>query len=653
MRWISHIALVMALALPACGPDTTDGSNNDPATRATQRLLVEFDQYVVFPSSILTFRMKGSDRMVPHTAEVLFEGADQSGRAISHLATVTATTEPLPRTSDDQGDVLVRVRVADGLWQELSPNPTATYEGAIEVTLIDEIGAVASGRLEGMSLTFNADATPTVQGVPGGQYFPNQKVSVTGANFLRPEEGTTYATVSGVFTYEDTELGERTIQGRRVAVQWTGSRTTGDFHIDPEVFGVRPGTFTGSLTFANELTNQQSFPGNAQPELSFWQQQPFLAALNPPEGSRGQRIIFEGRGFVPAAEGGVSMIFEFDGVFQYDSGETLPLEGADALLRVPDRVISDTEAEMAVWYEIVEEGLVGLGANPGVFEGAITPIFQDELGDYEGIEWQGTFRVAPTKQVVYLKYLPGFSKGLEKYGLQNVEFEIRRRILEVANRDYAEVNVEFVDRPPTEFLEYATVELGGPDPTGGGKFGYDNTCNVTEQKCKDTKNLFLGDYLGGVNANSQDQFNTPYGGIFIESFDFFSPTLNPDSQDTSPEFDRVLEHFMPALGGEPVKGTEYPGGLRDELIDEAIHLVGSVIGNTCTHEVGHSLGLAFFPQDLLRPGQDFHNKIPGDNYIMDPGSARPFEERAELPGFGPPRFNDRNLEYLKDILPLP
>ncbi|MDX1745676.1 MAG: hypothetical protein R3324_07040, partial [Halobacteriales archaeon] len=307
-----------------------------------------------------------------------------------------------------------------------------------------------------------------------------------------------------------------------------------------------------------------------------------------------------------------------------------------------------------VWYEITEENtLEGLGAQPGVFEGTITPTFQDRYGEYLGVEYQGEFRINPTKQMVYVKYLPGFSKGLEKYGLSNVELDIRRRILEVTNRDYADMNVEFVDSPPTEFLDYATIEIGGPDPTGGGKFGYDNTCNVQSQKCKDTKNLFLGDYLGGINVNSQDEFNTPFGGVFIESFDFFSPTLNEDNADASPEFDRILSPFMPALGGTPVRGTEFPGGERDEQIREAVHMVGSVIGNTCTHEIGHSLGLSFFPRDLISPGEAFHNKIPCTDCIMDPGSERPFEERGEIAGQGPAVFNDRNREYLLDILPLP
>ena len=655
MRVFWHIALLFTLGFPAgCGQGNNGTVEEEPG-RVVQKLLIEFDQAVIFPSSILTFRMKGSDRMVPGVAEVMLEGQTDTGADFTFTGTVQSDPQKgFPRSEGDQGDVLVQLRVEDGLWNQLSPTPTAGFIGAIEVRLIDEIGPVAEGRLEGMTLNFRADATPNVVAVPGGAYYPNESIQVQGDNFLRPEEGATYAIVDGTFTYDDTSLGTRNVSGGRVLVAWTGSRTTGAFHVAPDVFGVRPGTFEGSLTFVNELRTLQSFPGNSQPSFIATVQQPFLAALDPPAGSRGQRVTFQGRGFIPASEDGTtSMIFEFDGIFTYDGGGELDVSGAMALPRVPDAVLSDELAEMSVWYEIQDGRLYGLGANPGTFEGTITPVFQDQFGDYRGLEWQGTFRVLPTKQMVHIKYLPGFSKGLEKYGLQNVEFEIRQRILEVTNRDYDGINVEFVERPPTDFLEYATIEIGGPDPTGGGKFGYDNTCNVTAQKCKDTNNLFLGDYLGGVNANSASEYETPYGGVFIESFDYFSKKLNPDSADGSAEFDRIIGPFMPELDGEPVKGTEYPGGPRTEQIDEAIHMVGSVIGNTCTHEVGHSLGLAFFPQDLIRPGESFHNKIPGENYIMDSGSERPFEERGEINGMGPAKFNERNGTYLKDILPLP
>ena len=67
-----------------------------------------------------------------------------------------------------------------------------------------------------------------------------RNIVVTGDNFLRPEEGNSWARVTGTFTHEDTELGTKEFNGERVAIRWAGSRTTGEFHIDPGVFGVLP-----------------------------------------------------------------------------------------------------------------------------------------------------------------------------------------------------------------------------------------------------------------------------------------------------------------------------------------------------------------------------------------------------------------------------
>jgi len=648
------LALIASLAISGCAGDgcnAGDGDGGPSNDRVVQHLPVDFDQHTVYPSSVLTFRMKGSDRMVPGGAQVLFQGEHGTGKKVDLQIPVIPEEDGFPRVDGDQGDVLVKLPVEQKLWDAIGPSPNAVYDGTIEIHLVDEIGELAEGRLGGVHLEFQTDATPTVSTVPSGQYYVNQTIDVTGENFLQPEEGTVYGVVDGTMTYPDDAT--KPISGAKVPLTYVG-RTKAKFPIDARVFGVRIGSFSGSVHFESELRTGQTFDGNAQDSLEVDLQQTFLAALDPSSGSRGQKIELQGRGFVPTDdEAGLGMILQFDGTFQADAGGEPVEVKSPAFDRAPDHVSSDERAELAVWYEIVDGGLEGLGANPGTFTGTITPVLFDRNSEQVGVAWEGTFRVQPTKQVVYTKYLPGFSKGLEKYGLQNVEFDIRKRILEVTNRDYAEFNVEFVDEPPTDFIDYATIEVGGPDPTGGNKFGYDNTCNVQADRCKDTDNLYLSDYLGGINANSASTFNTPFGGVFIESFDFFSPTLNPDSPAGSSEFDAIMSPFMPGLGGSPVKGTEWPDGPRHDAIALAIHMVGSVIGNTCSHEVGHSLGLSFFPEDRIHPTNAFHNKIPCENCMMDPGSERPFEERAEIDGKGPATFNDRNTAYLKEILPLP
>ena len=76
----------------------------------------------------------------------------------------------------------------------------------------------------------------------------------------------------------------------------------------------------------------------------------------------------------------------------------------------------------------------------------------------------------------------------------------------------------------------------------------------------------------------------------------------------------------------------------------AYQIPGNLIGNTVTHEVGHSLGLTSID------GQ-FHNVGDNDGWIMDAGIYRPFAERAELDGTLPATFSPFNRAYLEAVLP--
>jgi hypothetical protein len=80
---------------------------------------------------------------------------------------------------------------------------------------------------------------------------------------------------------------------------------------------------------------------------------------------------------------------------------------------------------------------------------------------------------------------------------------------------------------------------------------------------------------------------------------------------------------------------------------------GNLIANTITHEIGHSLGLAYFPEDERGPTDMFHNMGDNDGWIMDSGSYRAFEERAELDGATGPVWSPSNRDYLLRILPQP
>lgn len=639
------LSFVVAAAPFGCVESPPPKSNT--SERAPKVVEVEFDRRMILETSVLSFEMRGTERVVPKTARV-----ELSGEGGSYPEFEQFFAGELERDSD-VGPVTVRLPVDRALWSDFDPADGDRFTGKITVELYDELGMVATGTISSVEWTFRRNLTPSVEKLEVGETYVNESVVVEGSGFLRPDEGETVALVRS---------GERrrpggssdALAGERLTLRWSGDRTRARLPIDPAVFGVEEGSFDATLSFENQLRNGDRHGGEGEREVSGTIRESYIATLNPEQGSRGQKITVEGRGFVPTdEEAGYGMFFRFDGEFspQDDGESTRSFTGADAIERVPDRVVSETTAEQAIWYEVEDRQLTGLGATPGTFHGKIVPVLYDSEGRYRGIPWEGLFRVLPTKQVVYLKYLPAFSTALEEFGLRNVEREIRDRVLEVVRRDYAPYHVEFREDEPTDFLQYATVELGGPDPTGTRAFGYDNSFNDV---AKDTGNLYLADYLGGVNASAAEEFNNPYGGIFLSSFAFFSEELNPGNPNASVQFDRILEPFMPELGGEPVRGTEWPNGPRVDAIARAVRMVGSVIGNTVTHEVGHSMGMTFVPGDFDQPQNIFHNQSHTTGpYIMDAGRERPFAERAELDGAESPRFNPNNREYLERILPKP
>jgi hypothetical protein len=150
--------------------------------------------------------------------------------------------------------------------------------------------------------------------------------------------------------------------------------------------------------------------------------------------------------------------------------------------------------------------------------------------------------------------------------------------------------------------------------------------------------------------------------VFVESLFGFSEhpgDLAAKIDGSSPLFDDVFDPFRPDRGGRPVLSSDVIGGIpslssggecpadgeRPRQIACAVWVLGSMVGTTMTHEIGHSLGLA-------NPGgEGFHNPNDQPNRLMDAGGARTFEERAELAGQGPALFCDDEYTYLREILP--
>ncbi len=635
--FVAALITAVTLGLWSC-------SSEEEELQFERALFLEVDQEVVVPTSVVRVVLGGTDRMEENRATIAFDG-EVGERSTKVEFEVDAVRD------GEVGDLYVDLPATDLLWPQLEPNHGEWFRGSLEVSLSDDIGRAMRGHLENFSLRFLVEMRPDLELDAPSQIFANATIEVEGSGILRPEEGETVAVVEGGQLSAD--AGHVVdFSGQILPVDWVGRRDRGALRFDPAIIGVHPGALEATVRFENRFSDGTVLEASSgEFGIDSRMDVTFIATMSPQSASRGQLVYLEGRGFVPGGGQAYGMVLRFEGTFT-PADTSLPaqdFQGSAALERTPFEVRSDELIAQEVWYSVEGRSLEGLGATPGRFEGSITPMVYDAHGEVYGVAWEGQFDVLPTKQVVYLKYLPAFSVALDRYGLANVERQIRDRILEVVNRDYSGVNVEFVEEPPEDFVAYATVELGGPDPTGGSSFGFDNTYH---DQPKDTGNLYIDDYLGGINHQTGEAFNNPYGGVFVESFANFSPTLHPEMGHASDNFDRLFGPFMPELGGDRVRATEWPNGERADEIAEAIQAFGSVVANTVSHEMGHALGMAHFPNDWESPGHRFHN-LDAEGCIMDAGVDRSFEQRAEIEGYGPAEFSPRNQQYLEQILPLP
>jgi hypothetical protein len=495
---------------------------------------------------------------------------------------------------------------------------------------------------------------PALDAVVGGTHYVNDAIQLTGDGFLLgTTEGTTHALVSGCFLPASAAAGSAcatagvTVTDVDIAAQpatpW--DRNNAVFPFSPEIGGIHPGLFTGSVRLQNVLADGSTTEAGSR-NLTVKITQPMVDSITPTTASLGQIVQVTGGGFIGAAGDEVTLL-HLVGSFKAANGTSLPVD-----LKLVPEFLDGNHAR----YVLDEADALGksidLRRAAGTFTGSLSPIVRKGTEEEIGLPATVKLTVAPVKQVVYVRFLASYVQSLRLFGLSAADPQVRKRVFEVAARDYGGVNIDFRDAPPTDFALYSQVDIAGPDPNDLGLLGYDNTPG------KDVGNQRLFDRLGGVNATTQSDGYPGFGGVFTEQFLGFSahpgPQIDKLPVDGS-QFDQVFDPLRPDQGGFAVNlaeaarvhltdGSSCPASDRDGQVGCAIFVLGNLIGTTLTHEVGHSLGLADPTGDL------FHD--PGDepNRLMDSGDARPFEERAEL-GAGPAVFCDDEFVYLTTVLP--
>ncbi|MFT7580667.1 MAG: hypothetical protein ACI9MR_002340 [Myxococcota bacterium] len=512
------------------------------------------------------------------------------------------------------------------------------FIGTVNVIRAPVVNAEVDVATIDVNLSVARVLTPILDDVSPRALWVGEEVTLSGGNFLHPSEGFSLLQLDGVITTTSPPRSIQ-VQGLQVPVEPPNPerRDTSRFVLTPDVLGIVPGQFSGQLTVVNTTHSDMRTSSASLDVGDMALERPLVESMSPLMASRGQRVTLTGRGFTPP-DGLLqsAMVLVLDGQFTAASGGLQDLTGANAITLVPSEFNGNTEVQTVVRVDLDTDGKpTGLGLIPGTFVGTVYPLVLFGADTTRGQALPVTFEVLPQVQIVYLKLLPGFDQALTEFGLLTQRDRIKTRVLEVLERDYAGVSIRFTFEVPLEFAEYSVVEIAGRDPNGSGLFGLDNTTG------KDTGNVRFDDVIGGYNAETNADGFAAYGGVFPG--EFLQLSVRAGNNDlASPRFDDIFGPVSPALGGTPAG----PDDGQDTVVAEAVRVFGSLLGNTVSHEIGHSLGLASVVGE-------FHNIGDNPGWIMDRGGFRPFAERGEVDGQGPAIFSPANQRYLQEILPLP
>ncbi len=492
------------------------------------------------------------------------------------------------------------------------------------------------------SLDVRATLPLALDSGPSGTVHFEDVVVLHGAGFTTATEGPVTAHVVGDFTpagggatpvdvvlpVEMADLGGR---DRGVLVLTTALAGS----------GLRTGTLRGTLALESTLASGEarSAPAVAL-DLDFVA--PELFAFDPPVASVGRIVSVRGAGFL--GRGGETTLLRVDGTFTPEGGVARPFR-----MELVPAWTSGAEVGLVL------EGRTSMGqlvlalfdAQRGVLAGTATAVALRGTDELDGTATPFMLTLGAPRQVVLLRFLPGWYDSLGHLGLAAAQAQVIEGIAARVEALYAGHAVEVRTSAVTDYAAngYAVVEIGGPDPNGSGLFGYDNSAG------KDVGNLRLFDRIGGANAETQADGFPGFGGVFVESMLWWSshPELGSPRPTGAPDPEPLFDEVFDPVRAEPATYDEamgIGGAARVAAVARAIRALGNLVGETTAHELGHSLGLA---QPYGDPTA-YHDAGDGEGCLMDSGFARPLGERMAEPGFAASHFCYDEPEYLSEIL---
>jgi hypothetical protein len=471
-------------------------------------------------------------------------------------------------------------------------------------------------------------------------------VILRGDGFLAGSEGILEATLVGTFV-RTTGESEEIFLTVPVILAEALDRTRGTLRLTTDLGGIFPGNFEGTVSLRSTMRN--GYQSTSDPlVMTLNIQPPTVFGFTPNSASLGQIITVDGAGLLGLGDRPDEVtLLRFDGRILGVDGSDEPFVGKEVVLSE----VTGREGRLALDITVTGKKLKStfFSLAVGQFVGTVTPLVIKGADEFAGDPVPLDFRLNGVKQIAVVSFLSGFYDSLHLFGLALAREQVEQSVLARMRSIYDGYAIDFMTDRPDNFLPVAvaTIELGGPDPNGYGVFGYDNTPG------KDVGNVRLFDSIGGENADLQADGEPGYGGVFIESFLWWSshPDLPGTRPAGAPDVDPLFDAIFDPVRNAPATLAEAQGqsdGARAEQVARAIRALSSMVGETSSHEFGHSLGMAQ-PYGLKSA---FHSANPDDGCLMDGGAWRPLGERAAEPDFAETRFCGDEVTYLTEILPI-